>query len=371
MRTPWCALAVLLLVSGCGFSLQNAPMGRNVDGPSYTITAEFTDVSGLPIGGKVRLGPATVGRVHSVRAVDFVAHVEIKMRQDAKLSKGTRAGLELSTALGDQFIALKPPKRPTGELIGDGDRIPLADTIRGPDIEDTMALLGQVLNNSGIEHTRTVVTELNIMLDGREGKARALLGRADSVLDSLESRIDDFNSTLRSVNKLGKTVTDNRELLERTLIKIRPAIDVLRRQQGNFNNLMRGVDGLASDVNGALSQTQATFKSQLIKLGPIVDELNAIDGDLGATLRNFKTFSDLFQRAAPGDYLNLDGIANVPDSVAGVLGGLPDFIGGGSASGADAVGELLNARPAPGSSRRGTERQTSPPAREARDGGAY
>lgn len=321
------ALLAVLLLGGCGFALQNAPTGRNVDGPSYTITAEFADVSGLPIGGKVRIGPATVGRVYEVVAKDFVAHVTIKIRADVKLPVTTKAGLELSTALGDQFIALKMPKSAAGPYLGDGDRLPLAQTIRGPDIEDSMALLGQVLNNSGIEQARTIVTELNTMLGGRERKARALLQRADQVLDSLESRSDDFTATLRSVNKLGKTVSANRELLAEGLRKIKPAIDVLNSQQGKFVRLMNNVGKLADDVNGAFRQTKATMRKQLTQLGPIVDELAVLDGDLRAVLRDMPQFTSLFSRASPGDYLNLVGIANVPDSMVQSLTGLDDFLG--------------------------------------------
>lgn len=343
--TRVCALAAAsALLGGCGFSLQNAPTGRTVDGPSYQITAEFTDVSGLPIGGKVRIGPATVGRVESKTAKEFTAHVVINMREDVQLPKGTKAGLELSTALGDEFVALKLPAEPGGDMIGPGGRIPLSDTIKGPDIEDTMALFGNVLNNSGIEHTRTIITELNIMLGGREHKARQLLNRAEEVLDSIERRTGQFNSTLASVNKLGKTVADNRELLANALVKIRPAIDVLREQQENFDGLMAGVGELSTEVNKALGKTQSTLKDQLIKLGPIVDALAGADADLGVTLQKFQTFQQLFSRATPGDYLNLDGIANVPDSVLGVLGGLPDYIGGGSlpaGSGAAAVEQLM------------------------------
>lgn len=321
------ALLAVLLLGGCGFSLQNAPNGRNVDGPSYTITAEFTDVSGLPIGGKVRIGPATVGRVYEVSTKDFVAHVTIKMREDVKLPVTTKAGLELSTALGDQFVALKLPKTEGGPYIGDGGRIPLKQTIRGPDIEDTMALLGTVLNNSGIEQARTIVTELNTMLGGRESKARALLGRADQVLDSLERRSDDFTTTLQAVNKLGKTVTANRELLEEGLRKIKPAIDVLNSQRSKFVKLMDNVDALADDVNSALRQTKATMRKQLTQLGPIVEELAAVDGELKSVLKNMPRFSQVFRRASPGDYLNLVGIANVPDSLEGSLTGLDDFLG--------------------------------------------
>lgn len=338
-------LLVPLLLAGCGFSLQNAPVGRGVDGPSYRITAEFADATGLPIGGKVRIGPATVGRVESKTAKDFVAHVGIVMREDVELPRGTTAGLELSTALGDQFVALHPPRDHDGALLSDGGRIPLADTEQSPSIEDTMALLGNVLNNSGIEQARTIVTELNTMLDGRDDTARALLGRLDTVLGAIERRTGDFTRTLRSLNRLGGTVTDNRAVLRKALRTIRPAVDAVRRQYGDVERLMGSVTELSGEVNTALRTTRATMTRQVRQLVPVLRELAAVEGDLGATLRQFETFERVFSRAAPGDYLNLYGLANVPDSVTGVLTGLGDYLPGGGSSatgaGADAVERLL------------------------------
>jgi phospholipid/cholesterol/gamma-HCH transport system substrate-binding protein len=337
------ALLALTLVGGCGFSLQNAPTGRDVDGDSYRITAHFDDVTGLPVGGKVRLGAADVGRVHSLRAEDFVALVDINMRSDVELPQGTRAELELSTALGDQFIALKVPDDHGDEMIRPGGTIPLSDTHKGPDIEDTMAQFANVLHNSGIDQARTIVTELNTMLDGREGKARELLGRADTILESLTNRIDDFNATLAAVNELGETVNANTDMLEEALVTIGPAIDVLREQQGNFDALLESVGELSTEVNRAIDKTEDTLASQLRKLGPIVDALADADADIGETLSLFNTFQPLFNRAVPGDYVNLYGLANVPDSVIGVLEGGPEWLGGGggSTSGEAAVEELL------------------------------
>lgn len=335
------------LLSGCGIALQNAPNGRDVEGPSYELIAEFTDVSGLPTGGKVRLGPATVGRVVSMEAKDFHAEVLMRIRSDVQLPKGTRAGLELSTALGDQFVALKMPKDPGGELLRDSDRIPLAGTIRGPDIEDSMALLAQVLNNSGIAQARTIVTELNTMLSGRENKARALLGRAEGVLASLEARTDEFNRTLRAVNQLGKTVNANTDVLAEAMREIGPAVDVLHSEQANFNSLVAGVSRLSADVDDALAKSRATLTSSLNKMAPVLSDLERVDADLGALLSGFQRFQPLFLRALQGDYASLDATLSIPDSLAGILlngGDLMPRAGGGStpaASRENAVEQLL------------------------------
>lgn len=335
-----------LMLSGCGLALQNAPNGRDVDGPSYELVVEFTDVAGLPTGGKVRLGPAAVGRVVSMEAKDFHAEVLLRIREDVVLPKGTTAGLELSTALGDQFVALKVPAGGGGAPLRDGDRITLAETVRGPDIEDSMALMAQVLNNSGIAQARTIVTELNTMLVGREDKARALLSRADKVLASLEDRTGEFNRTLVAVNTLGKTVNANTGVLEQALKEIRPAVDVLASEQRNFDSLVSGVSRLSSDVDDALRKSRSALTSSLVKLGPVLENLERIDRDLGGMLTSFQRFQPLFLRAIPGDYLQLDAKLHATDSVTGILGNLDQYnpLGGGSspsARDADALDRLL------------------------------
>lgn len=214
-------LGALLLASGCGISLQNAPVGTDVDGPSYEIVAEFDDITGMERGGRVQLGPATVGRVAGMVVEDYTARVTLRIRQDIDLPVGTEAEVALTTALGDPFIALSVPEEHDGELLDHGDTIAEEHTERGVEVEDSLALLANLLNNSGIQQARTIITETNTMLEGREGTARDLLDRTEEVLASLDERSDEFNQTLAALNTLGETVADNTELLSEALTEIR------------------------------------------------------------------------------------------------------------------------------------------------------
>ncbi|MBA0127338.1 MCE family protein [Haloechinothrix sp. YIM 98757] len=337
-------LGVLLALPGCGISLQNSPLGTGVDGPSYEVTAEFADVAGMTRGGRVRIGPATVGRVIAMRADEFTARVTLRIRSDVELPEETEAGIEMSTALGDPYIALDVPDEHDGALLGDGDTIPLDQTRHGPEVEDSMALLANMLNNSGIEQARTIITETNTMLEGREGTVRDLLGRTEEVLASLDERSDEINRTLEAVNTLGATVEDNTELLDEALTEIRPAVDVLVAEQDNFDTLLGEVGTLAGDVQDAIDATEEQLVSQLRKLEPVLAEFTKIDRDVETLLTKFLEFEPLFNAAVPGDYLNLDAAFHVPDSVGGVLEGIPDVVplgGGGATAGMETTLDRL------------------------------
>ncbi|MDV6013757.1 MlaD family protein [Haloechinothrix sp. LS1_15] len=335
------------MLSGCGISLQNSPFGTGVDGPSYEVTVEFGDVAGLVRGGQVRIGPATVGRVADMRAEDFTAHVTLRIREDVELPEATEAGIEMSTALGDPYIALEVPEQHGEVMLGDGDTIPREQTRHGPEVEDSMAMLANLLTGSGIEQARTIITETNSMLSGRQDTARELLTRTEQVLASLDERSEEINRTLAAVNTLGSTVTDNSDLLAEAMTEIRPAIDVLVDEQENFDELLAKVQVLAVDVQHAIDATEEHLVDQLVKMDPLLDEFTTIDRHVEQLLTAFQEFQPLFNAAVPGDYLNLDASFHVSDSLAGVVEGFDEFmpLGGGSGPAASSAGmeETLDA----------------------------
>ncbi|MFD9894854.1 MCE family protein [Amycolatopsis sp. NPDC059027] len=303
------------LLAGCGVSLQNLDVGRDVDGPSYELTAVFGDVSGLPIGGQVKLGPTAVGRVVSARSENFQAHVVLRLRDDVRLPKGTRAELKLSTALGDQYVDLQPPPKPGPDILAAGAVIPVADTARGPDIENTLAVLGTVLNNSGLDQARTIITELNTILGGREDKIRDLLARSTTILTTLDNRTADFKRTLDSLNRLSKVASDNKELLDTAFARITPAVNLLRSQQDSLTAMLASLPPLAKSADETLGRTKDTLGGIARDLGPVLDRLSGFSGSLGATLGTLKSVTALAGKAIPGDYLDLNLTLDVPKSL--------------------------------------------------------
>ena len=100
------AFGAVLLTTSCGLGLQDLPLGAG--GSGYQVTAVFSDVGRLPMGGAVRLGQAVVGRVSGISTEDFHALVELDLDPGVRLPAGTTARLELSSPLGEEFVVLLP-----------------------------------------------------------------------------------------------------------------------------------------------------------------------------------------------------------------------------------------------------------------------
>ncbi|WP_243788181.1 MCE family protein [Saccharopolyspora gloriosae] len=313
-------LGIAVLTSSCGLSLHELPSGGASGGPR--VTAVFSDVSNLPVGGAVRIGQATVGRVRELSTKDFKAVARLDLNPGLRLPKDTAARLELTAALGEQFVVLEPPAQPgSPEVLSDGDTIPLSRTSRGPDLENTLAALGTVLGGSGLDQARTVVTELNTALGGREQKVRDLLHRLDALLSEVDANRAEFDATIDALHRLSADTAADTPLLEASLRDITPAVDVLLSQRDQFDRLLTGVTELGRSADGVVQEAGPAFTAQLNELRPVLDSLAGFNGDLASTLTELRTFQVKLGSAIPGDYLNLDGTLDVSGTLLPLLTG--------------------------------------------------
>lgn len=331
--------AALLPAAGCGISLQRT---ATLGGPSdtYPVTAVFSDAANLPEGGIVRIGQAEVGRVAAIRAEDFRAHVDLEIDTSVRLPAKTGARLELTSALGDQFVVLEPPESTAartggdqvrtpstgtpsapadGRTLADAARIPIERTSRGPDVEDTLAALGTLLNGSGLDQARTVVREVNTALGGREAKVRRIVERLDDVLGRLARRGDRIAGVVDSMDTVAAALKKGTPTLEKGLTDIRPGLQTLLDERSRFTHLLRNVGSLGTTTRALVDKTGGALTRQLDRLRPVLRDLSTLDSTLGPTLQSVTRFSRALRSATPGDYLNLDGTLNVPTGVAELL----------------------------------------------------
>lgn len=314
------AAALALLTGGCGLSFQNMPIGRSPSGPSYPVTAVFDDASNLPVGGLIRLGQSAVGRVESVEVKDFTAVVHMNISSDVQIPTGTTARLQLPSPLGEEYLLLRPPEQAKGGSLRPGATIDLAQTSRGPDIENLFAALGTLLGGSGLQHISTIVAESNKVLDGREGEVRDLLNRLNSVLGTFESHREQISRTLDSIDALASYTRENQATIDAALEDITPGIEALLAQKDSFNDLVARLRPLAATVNDVVDSTRDQFAEIAVKIRPPLDALAAMNDRIGAVLADAQQAGPNVKGAIPGDYITVNARLDVPQFVTSLLG---------------------------------------------------
>lgn len=307
------SIAVAIAATGCGPGLQNFSVGRSVSGPSYKLIAVFDDASGLPVGGRVELHDVTIGKVQSLTTSGFKAYVHMVIEKSVQLPVGTRATLALTTPLGEEYVDLLPPTSvATAGFIQPDATIAATETNRAPDVENLLSAFSAVLNGGGISQISTIVSQLDVALNGRSKTGRALIAQLNDVLSQLNDHTSEIDQTLTAVASLSKQLAAQHTLLVRGLTELQPGIADLRNDTAGFTILLNRISLLGRTATQVLDSVQGTLLTDLNDLAPTLDTLVALRGRLGSTLEGLRRFALLLDRAVPGDYLNLVGNVVVP-----------------------------------------------------------
>lgn len=293
-------------LAGCSTTLSALPAPNTVGGPVYRLTASFTDVGNLTEGANVKLKGVVVGEVQSITTKNFVAIVHMDVQKKFPLVQGTTFQVRFTTPLGDDFIAATPPTTAGAPPLADGADIPLSRTGEAPNIEDTFAAVSTLLNGGGLDKVRTIVTEVNTALNGHTRSLRDTVTQLRLVVAHLDAHKGDIDSALDGLNALTAKLNASTPLIDQALATFPQTLQAVASDTTNLRVLLTRVSALGATVKGLLDRSQTSLLTDLDKLRPTLDALAASDSRLVPDFTSLIAFGKLFDRAAPGDYINLD-----------------------------------------------------------------
>lgn len=344
LRALAAALAATAALAGCSFDLQQLPATGGVPGSTLRVTAQFSDVSALTVGAKVKLQGVVIGEVSDITTANFTAAVTMTVQRKFSLPVGTTFQIRFTTPLGEDYVAVTPPAHPGGARLADGAHVPITQTGAAPSIEDTFAALSLLLNGGGLDKLQTIARELGTALRGRTGSARDTLQKLHTVVADLDAHKDDIDRALDGLAALSTSLARSDTVIQQALAQFPDTIRLLANDIPPVRTLLGKVAQLGSSVTQLLSRSQDAMLADFDALRPTLDALAAARDNLVPTFNALIRFGRLFDRATPGDYLNLgvvvqllyDAPAQHPGGSAGPATTTP--AGGGAA----AIGTLLS-----------------------------
>jgi len=103
---------------------------------SYTIKAQFTNISGLKEGATVEIAGVNVGKVSSIRLVDMdKALVSLRIDNQTKITDDAIASIRTQGIIGDKYVKIQ--QGGSDEYLKEGDEI--YDTESAVDIEEMIS----------------------------------------------------------------------------------------------------------------------------------------------------------------------------------------------------------------------------------------
>ncbi|MFI9384298.1 MCE family protein [Kutzneria sp. NPDC052558] len=288
------ALAVVLLLAGCGHD-------------TYTVRAEFANVANLVPNAEVKVDDITVGRVSEVRLDGWHARLTLELDAGVRLPANATAKIGQKSLLGAEYVELDRPPDQQGRL-RDGDLIPLARTDRYPETEELLAGLSLWLNGGGLENLRTIYTEVDKALGGREQVTRDLLDQLRTFTVSVDQQKAAIVATIDALDNLSKPLAAQRDQLAQALNHVTPGVTLLNQQRTNLTSALTALTSFSMTANKVIDHSQDDLAGNLRDLQPILANLAAAGDSLprsfdvaGTLLFPLSTFTNSFR----GDFVNV------------------------------------------------------------------
>lgn len=300
------AIAIALALAGCSGKSQ-----------TLEIEALFDDIGDLVQGAAVQSSDVRIGTVKTIELEGYKARVLMEVDADAGLTSDASAFIRSTSLLGEKFIQLTAGQ--SRRLLSGGDVIPSDRTEKVAALDDVLAKLGKILEGGSL-------SDLGIFIDSAAGIVRdkelelgQLFTELRNVTNTIAARAPEIGVAVDNIESTFSTLNDR--AFSDAIASSAAATQVLADQQADLDRL---VDSLArfSEVAGRYASATTEANDGSIKdLRLILDEVMKTTGDLDKSLSALASFTDLWPRAIPGDYLQLDvtmesGSSNGPPATA-------------------------------------------------------
>jgi len=313
LRLVVVGLVAALGLAGCGYkTVQDVPLpgGASLGDEPYSVTVMLANVVDLVPNNSVRVNDVPVGVVREISLAPdgWTAQAILEVNGAIQLPANASARLRQTSLLGEKFVDLSPPTDapPQGRL-ADGAVIGLDRTDVGAQVEEVLGALSLLLNGGGVEKVQSIARELNAAADGNEPQLRALLDNLNVFVGTLDRQRADIVRALDSLERLSRTLNDQRARLANVIDNLGPGLDVLNQQRGNLVATLQALQRLSVVGTDVIRRAGANTVADLELLRPILANLIAAGDALPGSLQILLTipFADNALNVIKGDYANI------------------------------------------------------------------
>jgi phospholipid/cholesterol/gamma-HCH transport system substrate-binding protein len=243
----------------------------------YVVSAELPTAQGvIPGQGQlVEVAGVVVGRVSNVHLERGVAVLSLHMqRGKVKLFRDASILLRPRTLLKDMILQVTPG-RPSSGVLGEGDRVPVSNTLSDVNVDDLLSALDT--------DTQSALMSL------AQGAGQGLGGQQTQ----LSSALRRFDPTMRELEKINAAMIGRRRELARVVTNFSKVSQALASHR---QDLTQFVDS-SNAVFAALAAEQRGVRGTLARLPATLRDVRASSARLTPVARSLRSAS---QRLLPG-----------------------------------------------------------------------
>ena len=283
------AVSGLMVLSGCSIYDVPLPGGADTGDNPMKVTVMFRDVLDLVPQSTVKVNDVTVGKVTSVTLKGYVAKVEIALPRTVDLPDNAEAQIRQTSLLGEKFVSLSPPRNPEGKL-ANNDVIGLDRTGRNPEVEEVFSALALLLNGGGVGQLKTIVTELNNAMGGRETEVRSVLDQIRVFTGQLDQNKESIVAAIENTNRLAGRLRAQESTIKSTLDDVPDALRSVNRQRADLVKLLQALTRLSGVGVKVIQASKESTINRLSDLAPVLDKFAKAGQNMPESFQVFLTY---------------------------------------------------------------------------------
>jgi phospholipid/cholesterol/gamma-HCH transport system substrate-binding protein len=273
------SLVAVVMTIGLGMKIANVGFFRD----AYELQAVFEDATGVFEGDAVKLAGVDVGRVTSTEIEDGRAVVSFDVDRSVRLTTDAVVGIRWRNVIGLRFLYLYPGTG-DGQVLEDGDRIPMSRTDSAGDVGAFLNRLGPILKAIDPEKANAFLDAMNTALSGQEAVVRALFSEGASLAGDLGDIDAEIQSLIRQSDRIMAAYASQDDQIGSIIDDLDSLGGELAGMTEEINSLVVNFAAVQREMDRLLKENRGNIDASLSNLHSVARTLAQRRGALERTL---------------------------------------------------------------------------------------
>ena len=284
------------------------PAGTLAD--TYTVSAAFTDATGIVAGDEVRMAGVRIGKVGGVEVEKGRAVVDLKIDDRYEVPKDARIELRWRNLLGQRFVQVVPPRdaRPDGPTLRPDARVDTDRTGAAADLSYLLDNAEPLLANLDTEGVNKVMATMAAAMQGREASLGEAIDESARLVATLAKRADTIGASMSQMATLLDTVAGHDDEVRELIGAVGSTSEALAGRSDDLARAVVSAGQFTSVLDRVLTSGGDDLEAALRQAQQIAGVLAANEKEIEEGVRTLNWTPAAFIRATnAGDWINIYG----------------------------------------------------------------
>lgn len=306
LLAPLLKLVTFIVITVVATGVLAATISNSGASGGTSITARFSDVTGLNVGDEVRISGVRVGRVDEISVADRrLADVTFSLEDGRTVPEGSAAELRYRNLVGQRYMALTKGSGDTVIPMPDGAVIPLERT--KPALDLTVLFNGfkplfQALDPNQVNQFSYEIIQV---LQGEGGTVDQLVSSTASLTNSIADKDQVIGDLIGNLNTVLDTVNQREDKVNTLVVSLQQLVSGLSADREAIGSSISSLSRLTDVTAELLTEGREPLRQDIAAIGDLSVNLNRNTETLNTFFFNLPRKLDSIGRAASyGSWFN-------------------------------------------------------------------